>query len=295
MRQVILTILTFYSLLNLSGQIRQDSIYYFDDLFPKSGLFIRPDSLQDGTWIAFCETNKNQVGLKLHYKNGKRNGETISYWPNGKIRQKGIYQDGCLVGLNEKWYETGIKESETICKIIDSKLNYYECSEINYWTKDGKQLIKDGTGNYLSYHDNGILQVSGAYLKGNQTGKWTWYYNNGNLQYIENFLDGKQDGEYVFYFINGQVRTRGAYSHGKQVGKWEDWYKDGKTRQIEYRTDGKIDGEANYWHDNGQLDASGLYKMGKKDGSWKYWDENGTLEKEDTYLNGKIIRTKSFR
>ena len=295
MRTFILLILVFISFLNLSGQTRQDTIHYFDNLFPKSGLFIRPDSLQDGTWIAFCETNSNQIGLKLHYKNGKRNGETISYWPNGNIQQKGFYQDGCLVGLNEKWYENGIKESESTCEIIDSKLYSSSCSEFNYWTNDGKQLIKDGTGKYFSYHDNGILQVSGAYLKGNQTGKWTWYYNNGNLQYVESFLDGKQDGEYVFYFINGKVRTKGTYSNGKQVGKWEDWYQNGKPRQTEYRTDGKLNGEANYWYANGQLYTSGFYKMGKEDGSWKYWNEEGTLEKEEIYLNGKLLQTKNFR
>ncbi|MFN8255677.1 MAG: toxin-antitoxin system YwqK family antitoxin [Bacteroidales bacterium] len=289
--------LIFYIFINLtvSGQIENEQIHYFDKLFPKNGIFIRPDSLADGVWIAYCEANATQVGLKLHYKNGKRNGETISYWPNGNVQEKGLYQDGCLVGLNERWYESGIKQSESNCQIENAKLFSSKCTKINYWSKEGTQLIINGTGNYLSYHSNGNLQVNGTYLNGNQTGKWTWYYKNGNLQYIENYVDGELDGEYIFYFINGQVRFKGLYSKGKRVGKWEHWYQDGKNEESETRVEGKRDGEYKYWHPNGQLSCLGNYKQGKEDGIWKRWDENGKLESEEMYLEGKLIETKNYR
>jgi hypothetical protein len=179
-----LTILT----LAAYGQTNTDTIHYFSDLFPESGLFLRPDSLPDGEWIAYCETNKTQIGLKLHYKNGNRNGESISFWPNGKIQQRGYYKDGCLVGKNEKWYKDGVKESESFCEAEDYRKHFFHCNKINYWSKDGLQLIKDGTGKYRSYHDNDTLQVTGEYLNGLQTGEWTWHYDNGALQYIEHFV-----------------------------------------------------------------------------------------------------------
>lgn len=277
------------------GQSEKDSIHYFSDVFPESGLFIRPDSLPDGIWIAYCETNKSQIGLKLHYKNGNRNGESISFWPNGKIQQKGYYKDGCLVGLNEKWYKDGTKESESICTAENYKKHFYHCKISNYWSKNGAQLIKDGTGKYISYHDNDTLQVVGEYLNNLQSGKWIWHYDNGALQYIENFKEGKQDGEYLFYYINGQIRTQGTYAGGKQVGKWEDWYMDGKSRESESRVDGKRDGEYKYWYSNGQLYTLGNYILGKENGIWKYWDENGKLTTEESYLNGKLIKTKNYR
>lgn len=277
------------------GQSEQDTIHYFSDPFPESGLFIRPDSLPDGIWIAYCETNKSQIGLKLHYKNGNRNGESISFWPNGKIQQKGCYKDGCLVGLNEKWYKDGIKESESICKAENYEKHFYHCKISNYWSKNGTQLIKDGTGKYISYHDNDTLQVVGEYRNNLETGKWTWHYDNGALQYIEYFNDGKRDGEYIFYYINGQIRTKGMYSNDKQIGKWEDWYMDGKPKEYEMRVDGKRDGEYKYWHSNGQLYVIGNYILGKEEGIWKYWDEKGKLETEEKYINGKLIETKNYR
>jgi len=277
------------------GQSSQDTVHYFSDLFPKSGLFIRPDSLSDGTWIAFCETNKTQIGLKLHYKNGYRNGESISFWPDGNVQQKEFYKDGCMVGLNEKWYENGVKESESNCKVDNIKLQHSQCDIINYWSKTGTQLIKDGTGKYISYHDNDTLQVAGDYLNGNPTGTWTWHYLNGSIQTIVNLKDGKHEGEYIFFFINGQIRTKGIYLNDKQVGKWEDWYEDGKYWQVEYRIEGKMEGEAKYWHRNGQLSASGIYKSGKQEGIWKYWDVDGKLETEEKYIDGKLVETKNYR
>lgn len=277
------------------GQAIQDTIHYFSELFPESGLFIRPNSLPDGEWIAFCETNTNQIGLKLHYKNGKRNGESISFWSNGEIQQKGYYKDGCLVGNNERWYRDGTKKSESFCEAIDLEKQFSHCNLINYWSKDGKQLVKNGTGKYISYHDNDTLQVVGEYHNSLQTGKWTWYNDDGTLQYIENFSQGKREGEYIFYYRNGQIRDRGLYSNGKQVGKWESWYQDGKNEVCEYRVDGKREGEYKYWYSNGQLSDLGNYKLGKQDGIWKHWDENGRLESKEKYLNGKLIKTKNYR
>lgn len=289
--------LIFIILINLSvsGQTENETVHYFDGLFPKNGLFIRPDSLPDGVWIAYCETNPSQIGLKLCYKNGKRNGETISYWPNGNIQQKGLYQDGCLVGLNEKWYENGGKESDSNCEIDNIKLQYSQCHIINYWSKTGSQLIIDGTGKYISYHDNDTLQVVGEYLNNLQTGEWIWHYDNGALQYIEHFKEGKQDGEYIFYYRNGQIRSKGMYANGKQIGKWEHWYQDGKNEELENRVDGKRDGEYKYWYSNGQLSHLGNYKLGKEDGLWQHWDEKGKLETEEKYINGKLIETKNYR
>ena len=281
--------------MNVLGQIGPDTIHYFKELFPKNGLFIRPDSLPDGVWIAFCESDTSQIGLKLHYKNGDRNGLTISFWPNGNVQQKGIYQNGCLVGLNEKWYENGIKESESNCEAENYQKHFYHCNLINYWLKDGKQIVINGTGEYLSYHDNGILQVRGEYLNRERSGNWTWYYNNGKLQTIEYYKNGNQDSAFESYYINGQIRIKGTYSMGKQVGLWEHWYQDGKQEQFENRINGKMDGKAKYWHRNGKLYASGTYKLSIKDGLWQYWDEEGNLEKEEKYINGELIESKNYR
>ena len=76
MKKIIILILSSISIINLLAQEDKDTIHYFEALFPKNGLFIRPDSLPDGVWIAFCETDTTQIGLRLHYRNGEINGES---------------------------------------------------------------------------------------------------------------------------------------------------------------------------------------------------------------------------
>ena len=279
----------------LYGQNNSDTIHYFSETFPENGSFIRPDSLPDGIWIAYCKTNKDQIGLKITYKNGNRNGETISFWPNGNIQQKGFYKNGCLIGKNEKWYKNGIKEDESFCIADDYKKHFYHCNQVNYWAKDGKQLIKDGTGKYISYWDNDTLQISGDYINGLQNGQWIWHYPNGAIQIIENFSEGVHEGEFTLYYLTGQVLNKGIYKNGKQVGVWNDWYPDGVNEQQETRVNGLRDGEYKYWHTNGQLSQFGNYKLGKQDGLWKQWDEKGKLISEETFLNGKIINRKSIK
>jgi antitoxin component YwqK of YwqJK toxin-antitoxin module len=288
---IALTILTSIAF----GQAEQDSIHYFSDLFPENGIFIRPDSLPDGIWIAYCETNKSQIGLKLHYKNGDRNGESISFWPNGQMQQIGSYENGCLAGKNEKWYKNGIKESESYCHADNFEKHFYHCNIFNYWSKDGTLLIKDGTGQYISFHDNDTLQVVGEYLNSERNGKWVWYYDNSNIQTIEYYNQGKHDREFITFYINGQKRIQGIYSEGKQVGIWEHWYMDGKNEEYESRVSGKRDGIYKYWHRNGQLSALGNYKSGTEEGIWKYWDDKGKLETEDKYIDGKLVETKNYR
>ena len=40
-------------------------------------------------------------------KNGKKNGQWLSYWSNGQLRSKGIFKDGIVDGLAERYYENG--------------------------------------------------------------------------------------------------------------------------------------------------------------------------------------------
>jgi len=275
-------------------QVKSDSVHYFSKRYPENGFFTLPDSLPDGKWLAISDEDTLKIGLCIYYRNGKRNGECIYYWSNGKMQSKCTFQSGCRIGKSESWYKNGVKRSEDIWTIIDTTKNYSQSLLVNYWYEDGTQVVKDGTGEFLSYHPNGTLQIKEHYLNGRQTGEWKWYYSNGKVQYVENFIDGKQDGDYIFYFINGQVRTKGKYLKGKQVGLWQDWYANGQTRQIKNRVDGKLDGEYTEWHKNGVRSCCGIYKMGSEDGLWQYWDENGKLVQEIIYSNGKEISNKEY-
>jgi len=276
------------------GQSGIDTVHYFSKLHSVDDFFTLPDSLPDGKWVAFSDANKSKIGLIIHYRNGKRNGECTSYWSNGNIESIVYYKSGCQVGKAELWYEDGGKHAEEFWNIIDSTKNYSQSILLNYWTKDGKQAVKDGTGTFPSYHPNGVLQIQEQYLNGKMTGEWTWYFSNGKINYIENYKEGKQDGEYIMYYFNGQIESKGLYSNGKQVGLWQTYYNNGQIKESVDRKYGRRDGEYNYWSENGQLINHGSYKMGLEDGVWQHWDDDGKLIEETTYSEGKIINVKKM-
>jgi len=171
--------------------------------------------LPDGRWIAYCQSNKDQIGLVLHYANGKRNGETLSFWPNGNLKHKGNYVDGYLVGASVEFYENGIKQSESSCSVTGGTVKYSSCTFVNFWDKNNLQTIKDSTGTYISFHDNGALQIKGEYIKGQRNGDWIWYYPNGKVQYTSHYNKGEEVGVWEFYSIDGKLNYKTNHENGK--------------------------------------------------------------------------------
>jgi antitoxin component YwqK of YwqJK toxin-antitoxin module len=47
-----------------------------------------------------------------HYKAGKLDGESVLYWPNGKVKRKCTFSQGVRHGLDQMWTEEGILADE---------------------------------------------------------------------------------------------------------------------------------------------------------------------------------------
>ena len=59
---------------------------------------------------------------------------------------------------------------------------------IDYYTIDGTQTVKDGTGTATYYYeDTSLVSSQGNYLNGYKFGLWKGYYENGDLHYEENY------------------------------------------------------------------------------------------------------------
>tara|TARA_B110000285_G_C15076312_1_gene590946 strand:+ start:1095 stop:1580 length:486 start_codon:yes stop_codon:yes gene_type:complete len=103
------------------------------------------------------------------FKNGKKEGDWVSYSDNGQLEAKGNYKNGRQEG---DW--TG------------------------YWSMNGQLLYsityKNGKphGEWVSYHPNGELDDKGKFQNGKKEGVWVVYYNDGVLMSKHNYKDGVQ-------------------------------------------------------------------------------------------------------
>ena len=63
----------------------------------------------------------------------------------------------------------------------------------NFWTRDGKQTVTDGTG-YIFYKNEGTPVFEGQLQDSIKVGTWKYYDGNGNLNEFGKYVDGEKDG-----------------------------------------------------------------------------------------------------
>ena len=123
------------------------------------------------------------------------NGLFKDYFENGKIKEKGIYENAKKNGLWEIWFENGQKADEA----------FYKDDEL--------------IGKRLTWHLNGQLELESYWGKSNdRIGKWIKYYENGQIESITNFNDkGELDGKELQYFKNGKIKSKTTYKRNSII------------------------------------------------------------------------------
>ncbi len=198
---------TLYGLITLSCFI----LYFFadelDDFFfgeyyaEESYLVTRSDT----TYEINSQTPFRVVGYVLHpngqyyyahrYREGKRVGEHILYYPNGEISEIGNYKNGKLDGLVTGYgYSSG-----NISYTKNYKKGKLHGLEEEYLSSKGK-LYR--TINYKNVLRHGL--------------KTNYYVDTGKLDYAENYKNGKLDGFKFYYDSNEDIRTKVCFKNGKR-------------------------------------------------------------------------------
>ena len=114
------------------------------------------DGVLDGDKVWFG--NDGTVGMREKYSNGDKNGEQITYHLNGNIRSVIHYVDDRIEGVME-WYDTeGL--------LID------------------QNEIKNGTGRFVRYWENGNIQEEGNYKNYKKVGDWIEYAKDKTVEKV---------------------------------------------------------------------------------------------------------------
>ena len=215
-------------------------------------------------------------------------GTKLTYYPNGKLKEKYNYEEGLRHGSFEEWsiggylLLTGNFKNER----KDGEWKYY------YYTGDLEKIshYKNGVleGAYSYYYDNKVLNVSGNYHLGKKEGKWSWFTNKGTKDMEGNFVENLQDGDWTYYYPTGEVSYTAQFKADKKHGKWEYFYKNKQQFKVGIFADNEKEGEWKTWYENGTLLMEGKYEKGKEQGVWKNYWENGLLKNQSTFTNGEL-------
>ena len=141
-----------------------NAYYPGDDSLQKQSMETFSDGIRDGlTTLWYKDGGKEKEG---NYQNDKAMGKWMWWYPDGKVKQVVNYINGEVDGVYEIYYSNG----QLWAKIKYSTGKPWESLEhyFNDGTPVGKNTLKDGNGQLFSYDENGNLQLTTTYEKGEE-------------------------------------------------------------------------------------------------------------------------------
>ena len=99
--------------------------------------------------------------------------------------------------------------------------------KFTYELLDGVQ-----NGDFISFHNNGLVKENGHYKLGVKVGSWKYFNENGILITEISFDKfGKKDGTWKVWNHLGDLSAVMIYESGNRIGIWKSLNKEGQIAQ----------------------------------------------------------------
>ncbi|MEJ6981010.1 TonB family protein [Pedobacter sp. P351] len=123
-----------------------------------------------------------------------------SYYPNGKKEEIAVYARGKTRGTVYNYYPNGQLKKTSVNETAKNNLNILGINSkiISYYDSTGVELVKEGTGYYKTFAEEGDLIEEGSYVDSVKHGAWKGSFIKRNASYEEQYDHGK--------FIEGESK-----------------------------------------------------------------------------------------
>lgn len=187
---------------------------YFDDGSLKSAIPYRFGK-EHGLCKYYFINAPHPLKIEMEMKNGKKQGQFVKYFINGKLDTRCTYQDDLMEGVEEKYDIQGYKISSI--QYLHGKK--HGVSTLYY--PDG-EIIEQGSfyedlydGDWSYFDDRGVLVGEGKFDKGNGVQKG--YDAMGNLVRIVHYQNNQKQGEDIELNSEGDTLKVTVYDHDRIV------------------------------------------------------------------------------
>ena len=228
------------------------------------------------------DTKDGYMTMSENFVNDVKQGNTVYYYKNGKVKQTVPFINGKEEG---KGFEFAI--DSTIITLTDYKMGFIQHEEkINRRSADS---LKQGI--WKEFYPTGILKNEVTYSDGKMNGYLKEYSPKGSLMNTSKYINGELQTNVkelakldvrTEYFPTGAVRFTGTYKDGVAEGIQREFSPEGKVIAAKMYVDGTLTGE-------GILDT-----IGRMQGPWKEYYPNGQIKSQGDYLNSKRIGDWTF-
>ena len=159
---------------------------------------------KNGTSIIYFE-GSDKVHQVIEYKNGKKNGRLIEYYPNGNYHVRQFFVNDTLTDSSFVYYENG-----RIANFQFGKNHKREGCWKNF-NKSGKVVLE------INYKNN---LLNGPMI--------SYSYSTGKVLERLNYVDNVKDGKQQSFYENGKCKYVAYYNHGRPDWGTEEWYDNGE-------------------------------------------------------------------
>ena len=193
------------------------------------------DGKRDGLAVWFYPGEK--IFRRMQFADNVPDGQLVQFDQRGKITRKEVYQDGKRIENRVTYYRPGNQKQEAKIVLLGRvELN----GEDQWWDAKPAELVVTG--------------------EATEQGPIRSWYQNGQAKMIGNLEDGSRVGRFVWWHENGVKQSMGRYdAQGQKTGQWV------------------------WWHENGMKSIMGQYKEDEADGMWRQWDQDGKQTREKTF------------
>lgn len=189
-------------------------VEYFDDGSVKSSIPYRFGK-EHGLCKYYFVNQPHPLKIEMEMKNGKRHGDFVKYYINGRLDTRCTYQDDVLEGTEECYHIKGYKTSVT--QYLHGKKHglytlYYPNGEI---VEQGSFYEDLFDGDWSYYDDRGVLIGEGKFDKGNGVQKG--YNLQGNLIRVVHYQNNQKNGEDIELNNEGDTVKITVYENDRIV------------------------------------------------------------------------------
>ncbi|MDX1445473.1 hypothetical protein [Lishizhenia sp.] len=207
---------------------------------------------KEGVWTFYYKDGKTPK-LKGYYSNNRPEGSFTKYWPNGLVKEEGVFR-------NQK-YQDSLK------RYNDKGVLVYQAS----FDSSGNE-----SGEIAYYYDDGNPQFVYTAKKGKPVGEAKRFYPNGDVKEVINY---NENGALI------SSEKKEMISPEKQSTTPN---KSKKAPTIEDKSKLLLNGYNKVYNDNHELWQDGEFKEGQLwDGKVYVYDEDGLLLKVEVYKEGR--------
>ena len=190
-------------------------------------------------------------------ESGNLNRKWKNYYPDGRIKAEGSYNDNRRTGL-WKFYNNSSKVEQT--------------GSYNNGRPDGL---------WQWYYNDGSVLREEEYFQGFRDGLYSEYAKDGSVIVTGQYSDGERNG--LWKFTSGDYTEEGNYIIGLKDGQWKSYYPDGTHKYRGYYVQGNPDKQHLYYYESGRVKETQYYQMGIRQRTWKKYDEEGNTVLTITY------------